>query len=366
MADVKISALPSVTVLAANDEFPVVDTDVLATKRVTLANIAASFANVTNFLVPDGNADGEAIAYDQANWRLAGGTFTGNVNVSSTLPRVIVTDTDGTVDNRKADFVVLTNEAYLRARTDADAANYTIIRARMDTKAFDLSTNTGGVTVPDATADGQALAYLQPDAAVANLDVGTPAASKVNILTITNTGYIQKDDATQIRFDPSGAVVLAPAGTVIVPAISGTGQAAQVTAYDATTGRLAIGGVEMGSTGWRDISSLLTNGWAATSGAAVYMKRTGNTVHIGGRLDGSAQTNAQFYTLPSGFQAGVSDASTFVGITGGTTVSAGYMSSTTSLFLNSSLTGIRFGFSFQAQTTWPASLPGTQTTAPFS
>lgn len=44
-------------------------------------------------------------------------------------------------------------------------------------------------------------------------------------------------------------------GTVTVPVVTAPNQAAQVTAYDAVTGRLAIGGVEMGNTGWRTLVS---------------------------------------------------------------------------------------------------------------
>lgn len=62
-----------------------------------------------------------------------------------------------------------------------------------------------------------------------------------------------------------------------VPAPTAALQAAQVTAIDATTGRLAIGGIEMGDTGWRDAISLLGNGWTATQ---IRMRRVGASIHI--------------------------------------------------------------------------------------
>nr|DAK15117.1 MAG TPA: hypothetical protein [Caudoviricetes sp.] len=61
--------------------------------------------------------------------------------------------------------------------------------------------------------------------------------------------------------------------------------------------------VAHGDTGWRDVKSLLLNGWK-TSGGSVLLRRVGNTVtlispYLG--LNGSAATKGIFITLPAGF-----------------------------------------------------------------
>lgn len=97
----------------------------------------------------------------------------------------------------------------------------------------------------------------------------------------------------------TGAVDLTGAASVTVPAISGVNQAARVTAYDAATGRLAIGGHEVGNTGRRNITALLVNGWTAS---AVIIQRIGNRVSIElNNLSGAAATGQTILTIPFGF-----------------------------------------------------------------
>jgi hypothetical protein len=54
------------------------------------------------------------------------------------------------------------------------------------------------------------------------------------------------------------------------------GASAPVTAYDATTGRLAIGGVEMGDTGWRVFNSTNSN----VTSSSVRVRRIGSTIML--------------------------------------------------------------------------------------
>jgi hypothetical protein len=121
------------------------------------------------------------------------------------------------------------------------------------------------------------------------------------------------------RLDAAGAFIGSPvvvtdtgqvnfagdAGGVVVPAITGASQAAQVTAYDATTGRLAIGGVEMGDTGMRNISTLLDPAYVAAS-SMLRIVRTGKMVMVQGELTTDATPPAgqpaMIANLPAGFR----------------------------------------------------------------
>lgn len=94
-------------------------------------------------------------------------------------------------------------------------------------------------------------------------------ASAKTIARFTRTGV------TSGGLDLTGANegVLVPAGTI-------TNTAARTNAYSASTGRVKINGVELGDTGWRDISSYLTNGWALAPGGTALLRRSGNTVEL--------------------------------------------------------------------------------------
>jgi hypothetical protein len=96
-------------------------------------------------------------------------------------------------------------------------------------------------------------------------------------------------------------------GNVVVPAATAATHAAQVTAMDATTGRLAIGGREIGDTGWRQASDFLTAAWEPVSANETFVaiRRTGDLVHIRliiENVSGVTQTvGAQVLVLPSGW-----------------------------------------------------------------
>ena len=87
-------------------------------------------------------------------------------------------------------------------------------------------------------------------------------------------------------------------GSVIVPAADAATEAAQVSAIDATTGRLAIGGVELGDTGWRDVTDDCT---ATLTAGAVHIKRQGSRVYIKLTSDARLADTSTYYVLPSGF-----------------------------------------------------------------
>ena len=156
-------------------------------------------------------------------------------------------------------------------------------------------------------------------------------------------------------------------GSVTVPAGNAAGEAAQVSAYDATTGRLAIGGVEMGSTGWRDLTALQVNGWAFTT---IQLHRNGSHCTLRGVWPTTAddsKTSDTFYTLPSGYRSSllldqpVRNPSTVAGPFIRINV-AGALQALSS----SSTSTVYFSITWVTTAAWPTSLPGTQVTAPFT
>ena len=74
-----------------------------------------------------------------------------------------------------------------------------------------------------------------------------------------------------------------------------------VTASDPTTGRLAIGGHEIGDTGLRNITNLLAAGWDTGYGQQVTLRRSGNVVYLGGDMNTGLTPPNSFLTIPYGF-----------------------------------------------------------------
>lgn len=246
--------------------------------------------------------------------------------------------------------------------------------------------------VPDASADGEALAYDQDGAQLGglviadtqpNIDWQDTAPADERIFRIrVNGGFtyfrvVNDDDST--RYEPfkvehgTGDVDMTGATSVDVPAISGTSQAAQVTAYDATTGRLAIGGHEIGDTGWREITSWdsggvvtgtpLGSGAAPTPGTSgsVQIRRVGNLVHY--LVTGVTFTGPQCFTNPTNF---------FPDLNPAYPVAGGAVSTANTLFTMSCRSTAsrwdqyggngahtRLAWSYPCTQAWPSSLPGT-------
>lgn len=167
----------------------------------------------------------------------------------------------------------------------------------------------------------------------------------------------------------TGLVYMAEAPAVVVPAATAATHAAQVSAIDATTGRLAIGGVEIGNTGWRDISASFVNGWALGAGRFL-IRRVGLHVQCyfeNYALDGNIATDTLILTLPAGFRC-VNQRFAVVKLSANTVYELAVYSSG-DVRLNT------FGAGVYTATTpgpwatfegWPSSLPGLQVTAPFT
>jgi len=72
---------------------------------------------------------------------------------------------------------------------------------------------------------------------------------------------------------------------------------------DPTTGRLVIGGRELGDTGWRYLpSGILVNGWTFDANGTIRVRRIASALYIAiYNLRGTSATGATICTLPQGF-----------------------------------------------------------------
>ena len=117
--------------------------------------------------------------------------------------------------------------------------------------------------------------------------------------------------------------------------------------------------VEYGDTGWREIGSVLLNGFTATS---VKIRRFGDQVSITiFALDGSSSTGTTLYTLPTGFASDSRIRQTWMGRSSSdqTPNSAITYYSNTILLDPTSITSGRGTIDYLTTDTWPTTLPGT-------
>ncbi|MGO3084274.1 hypothetical protein [Ancrocorticia populi] len=130
---------------------------------------------------------------------------------------------------------------------------------------------------------------------------------------------------------------------------------------DTTVGtRVFIGSTMVyGDTGWRNVTSLLANGWTADY---VHIRRVGDVVTVrANRLGGSAATNQTFLNAIAGFRPSSSGTTSFL-ITHGSeaAVAARWDYVTLGIPTYSSYTSGRASeISVTTRDTWPTSLPGT-------
>ena len=129
--------------------------------------------------------------------------------------------------------------------------------------------------------------------------IGNGATAWASLAYVVPTAAaLAADSAFTSQFAPKANPTFT--GNVVVPTANAAGEAAQVTAIDPTTGRLAIGGIEMGDTGWRDIKSTLTNGWVA---GAFAIRRVGCTIWVRMQsVSAAAATSNSIILLPVGFR----------------------------------------------------------------
>lgn len=178
----------------------------------------------------------------------------------------------------------------------------------------------------------------------------------VSLRTASDAGVLQTEYLRCMR--ATGEARLTGATSVTVPAATAATHAAQVSAIDADTGRLAIGGIELGDTSWRDISSVLLGTWTADT---FQVRRKGDVVEF--RFENLA--NGATTSVLSAFNAGFRPVGAIVtGLLSPTTtpelVNAAIVRFNTSGNMFADNTVSNYGqVSFMTTAAWPTSLPGT-------
>ena len=314
---------------------------------------AVSMFGASNVYVPNGNAASEALAYDQAGARLNGAEFTGDVRIDKASPILYLDANTG-----NANIVFQTNGAFRKTLELSVAGIFRIYDYDSSRYVFDVD-NTGSINmsgaanvfVPDANADGEALAYDQVGARVRGLTVADTAATLevtsaagsgaagIRIVSGTTVSgdvpYVTFVRGSQDAFfalssgnnlyayhSGSGRVLSLITGVgefdasgmaaAKVPAATAATHAAQVSAIDAATGRLAIGGREIGDTGLRKIATWTAAGVVTGTmpvglepipGTAGYitMQRTENVVEVKFWQARIKTVAAGHINLPTGF-----------------------------------------------------------------
>jgi hypothetical protein len=162
-------------------------------------------------------------------------------------------------------------------------------------------------------------------------------------------------------------------GSVIVPAGNADNEAAQISTYDASLGRLVIAGVEMGDTGYRTLAKTDMGNPANLTGTAL-IRRVGamvelkvNNTTIGGSwVAGTGADNV--WTLPAGFRPayGKTRQPMARNSSTGSVINLFVVSTYVQYQDNVAAGNIagEFAVVYFTNDAWPSSLPGTQTTAP--
>lgn len=173
---------------------------------------------------------------------------------------------------------------------------------------------------------------------------------------ITGTSPTEAQSLTGTGF-PEG-VVTAPVGSMYTDTAATNGAIRWIKA----TGSGNTGWrVEFGDTGWRNIESVLLNGFTATN---VKIRRFGDQVSITiFALNGASSTDTTLYTLPTGFRSDSRIRPAWINRTSSEetpTTAVTYFSATVGIFASRTLiTSGRGTIDYLTTDAWPATLPGT-------
>jgi len=186
-----------------------------------------------------------------------------------------------------------------------------------------------------------------------------------------------------LRTATSGGTTPPPVGTrlrvVMTLAASGS-----IITTDPATGRVTVAGVEMGDTGWRDVTALVQAEMTdpATGGTVdinfAYLRRTGSRAYMRVRYDIASSTSAGWvfqWTVPTGWKRGPSlwQAATATGTAARYSYRPRDAFTRFDGFSNQvgvwhepvlNATDIEVTLSWPADEAWPAALPGTEATPP--
>jgi hypothetical protein len=352
-------------------------------------------AKYNSGLFADGDETGEAITFGQTGAQLDGLTSTGDVTIDKASAALKVDSDTGTsglityarngVDNWK----ILTsggspNRLIIQAlnkTTGAFVSNIFDLDSDLNTIAL---SGAASVAVPVPSGSGHALRWGSAANVVALTATGdvtmTGNSRRLKIGNGTFPG-LELSDASNVRrgllyldttanavkfltYDAAGGglttgiEISTTTGAVTVPAATAANNAAQVSAIASGTGQLQIGGIEMGDTGWRNIT--LESGW---SSSMFQLRRTGNVCSIRwGGLNGTSQTGVTAYTFTTGFKAGASGNDPLRAVVFDLSLDAmRSYGSTSLLFTGGNSASVTTGYAtlnYLTTDAWPSSLPG--------
>lgn len=166
-------------------------------------------------------------------------------------------------------------------------------------------------------------------------------------------------------------------GALTVIAATAAGHASRVSAINATTGRVAVDGMEIGDTGWRNVSGDmldLTNWRLRSPGGLMHLRRIGNMVMWRCHVVSTAANTQLTNEIPVGFLPDTPSLSFLEPVTYSLTADAAIPNAVAAGAYTDSVSGKRirlpsaagvvgatlaWKFSYTAQTAWPTTLPGT-------
>lgn len=146
---------------------------------------------------------------------------------------------------------------------------------------------------------------------------------------------------------------------VTVPAATASGEAVQVSAINAATGQLQIGGYEVGDTDWRNVTSLVDADWTVSS---LLIRRTGNVCQLTVDNLDTVNNAPVFFDPPTGFNS--LSSFRFELHTATSEVQRGYTQNSPRAFRTgtntpSGLDALYGTITWLTNETWPSTLPGT-------
>ncbi len=311
----KISQLTEATVLADADEAVVVDKSDTThgvsgtTKRTLLSTLRSWLGKDEDDMVSDSDTHfptqqsvkayvttetSQLLPLDGSEDMTGGLTVNAagsvDISVESVTPVVDLTETDGTTDAKRARIRLAGDQLRIQRLDDNGGGAVSPIKIELSTGQVNML-EAPSIFIPDGTAAGHAVNKGQLDAATSQLlpldgsrdmtgDVTIEKQAPRTVYKPTSTAasgvdFLAQNGNRQFRLahENAGSVLAVyvydaatdafvatalsvdAAGNLSVPAVAGANQAAQVTAYDATTGQLQIAGVEQGDTGDRNIAA---------------------------------------------------------------------------------------------------------------
>lgn len=182
------------------------------------------------------------------------------------------------------------------------------------------------------------------------------SSSTLTELDLLNQLYSnQQTSEMEGNGSPEG-VVAAPVGSTYIDR-QGTNGAIQWIKKSGTGNTGWV--VGQGDTGWRNVSGLLTNGWAATIGPSARLRRINNVVYLTAYFDAAVATANEALNLDVGFRSATAFAfPCAIGTAMPGTSATVEVSTLVRVYRGASTSTFYTNGSWPTNDAWPSSLPG--------